>query len=544
MAEPSQDRWYLTRQAVECLYTTDHMHHSAREIARAGGIERVRSAVAAGDRTGAFALDHEHLPHLEESHFSPFVQHDPAGNVPHGLHEHPPWTATARGVRMCLRRLAMLESVYRIAPGLMRSDLLTWPVDGVPMDSELHMTDFRLLRHGGFYHATARYGEPLWVTFTYAGLHATERALRRKHAHRFWGLDAYVHAQDRYFRIANRVFYEDPEQEVEPSAQVVVGADAWAADLSRRVLAGSAPTLVGTADGRWSDPVEVQPSRDRISDPVGHSAIGQPQATRRWEATNRGLAAVNGPTAYRTLATIAQYPAMRAAWLRELVGGSSRTFNDALERFVKYKLVAEFDNRFYLAELGMRRAASLSRILPSAIRSRHAAYLEVDYREHELRHNDGINRVVLQFAREGAEAFAGWRAEINLPDITQVKPDLVVLVADGPFGAGAYCVEYERSASAPAEVHRKLGPYRKSAWQGRPLPVLVVCETERAVHNFTNTVFGLPLCATDLASVLAGPLTGDATVWTHASATVPLHLQPRSATSMPRSPFATGSTPP
>ena len=138
-----------------------------------------------------------------------------------------------------------------------------------------------------------------------------------------------------------------------------------------------------------------------------------------------------------------------------------------MERFVKYKLVAEFDNRFYLAELGMRRAASLSRILPSAIRSRHAAYLEADYRQHELRHNDGINRLVLQFAREGAEA-----------------------------------------------------------------------------HNFTNTVFGLPLCATDLVSVLAGPLTGDATVWTHESATVPLHLQPRGVTSITRSPFAVGSVPP
>ena len=33
MVEPSQDRWYLTRKAVECLYTTDHMHLSAREIA-------------------------------------------------------------------------------------------------------------------------------------------------------------------------------------------------------------------------------------------------------------------------------------------------------------------------------------------------------------------------------------------------------------------------------------------------------------------------------------------------------------------------------
>ncbi|WP_428117915.1 hypothetical protein [Candidatus Poriferisodalis sp.] len=132
-------------------------------------------------------------------------------------------------------------------------------------------------------------------------------------------------------------------------------------------------------------------------------------------------------------------------------------------------------------------------------------------------------RLVEQFASEQAQVFAGWRAEVNLPDITQVKPDLVVLVAEGPFGAGPYCLEYERSASTPTEVHRKLGPYRKSAWQGQPLPVLVVCDTGRAVQNFQTTIFGLPLLATQFETAVAGPLTGDATVWTHESEAVSLH---------------------
>ena len=206
--------------------------------------------------------------------------------------------------------------------------------------------------------------------------------------------------------------------------------------------------------------------------------------------------------------------------------GSPRGFNEALDRFVEHGLVAQFDDRLYLAELGMRRAANLSRILTSVIRSRHGAYLEPDYRRHELRHNDGVNRLVVQFAREGAEAFGGWRAEINLPNVTQIKPDLVILVNDGPFGAGAYCVEYERSATTPTEVHRKLGPYRKSAWHGPPVPLLVVSETERAARHFENTVSGLPILATDIATAVRGPLTGDATVWTRASATVPLHCRP------------------
>ena len=133
-----------------------------------------------------------------------------------------------------LRRLAMLETVYRLTPDLLTSGRLRWPSEEPPSGRDLRMTDFRLLRHGGFYHAVARYGEDVWAPFIYAGLHATERVLRRKEEHRLWGVDAYVHGEDRYLRIANRVFYENPDQEVDPSAQVVVAVDAWAAELASR----------------------------------------------------------------------------------------------------------------------------------------------------------------------------------------------------------------------------------------------------------------------------------------------------------------------
>ena len=46
----------------------------------------------------------------------------------------------------------------------------------------------------------------------------------------------------------------------------------------------------------------------------------------------------------------------------------------------------------------MRRAANMSRVLPSVIRSRHGAYLDRRYREHEQHHNDGVNRLVVRFA--------------------------------------------------------------------------------------------------------------------------------------------------
>ena len=269
------------------------------------------------------------------------------------------------------------------------------------------MTDFRLLRRGGFYHAVARYGPDLWTPFTYAGLHATERALRRKEQHRFWGVDCYSHEEDRYLRIGNRLFYEDPDQAVEPSAQIVVAHDAWARELARNTLSSATPTLFCTPDGQCSEAVDLRPSRDLVSDPAGHPTVGRPEQVGLWLRDNPDMEAIDGRTAHRLFMTICQFPAMRASWLREVVGGSSGEVSRHLGRFVQTGLVAVFDERHYLSELGMRRPANMSRILPSVIRSRHGAYLDRWYREHEERHNDGVNRLVVRFAREGAEVVAG-----------------------------------------------------------------------------------------------------------------------------------------
>ena len=251
MTERRQERWFLTRQAADLLYANDHQHAAPREAARAA-LPFGYSAPPPADFDRRFAQDHEHEPHFEHLASSPFVarpSHDDGGAGTY--HEHPPWTATSRGIEMSLRRLAMLETVYRLAPELLTSGHLRWPAGEPSSGHDLRMTDFRLLRYGGFHHAVARYGPEVWTPFIYAGLHATERALRRKEQHQLWGVDAYVHDEDRYLRIANRVFYEDPEQEVRPSARVVVAADSWAAELARQTLTGSTPTLIWSADGGY-----------------------------------------------------------------------------------------------------------------------------------------------------------------------------------------------------------------------------------------------------------------------------------------------------
>ncbi len=121
-----------------------------------------------------------------------------------------------------------------------------------------------------------------------------------------------------------------------------------------------------TPDGQCTPAVELRPSRDLVSDPSGHPSVGRPESAGLWLRENPDMEAIDGKTAHRLFMTICQFPAMRASWLREVVGGSSGEVRRHLGRFVETGLVAVFDGRHYLSELSIHGTASplLSRFLP------------------------------------------------------------------------------------------------------------------------------------------------------------------------------------
>ena len=132
MTERRQHHWFLTRRAVDLLYVTDHQHPAPREEARAAGLAAFHpEGELPEDYRERFALDHDHPAHLEGQGDSPFATGEPTdqtgGSGPD--HDHPPWTATSRGIEMSLRRLAMLEPVYRLAPDLLKSGRVNRPPD-------------------------------------------------------------------------------------------------------------------------------------------------------------------------------------------------------------------------------------------------------------------------------------------------------------------------------------------------------------------------------------------------------------------------------
>ena len=120
---------------------------------------------------------------------------------------------------------------------------------------------------------------------------------------------------------------------------------------------------------------------------------------------------------------------------------------------------------------------------------------------------------------------AGWRGEVNVPGLTQVRPDLLALVSGGTLGAGTHCIEFERTAVRPERVAEKLGPYRRMAAAGRPLPLLMVCETARGRQNFQAAAGTLPMLTTTLELGLAGPVTGPVTVWSRDGIPAALHCR-------------------
>ena len=79
------------------------------------------------------------------------------------------------------------------------------------------------------------------------------------------------------------------------------------------------------------------------------------------------------------------------------------------------------------------------------------------------------------------------------------------------------------------QVAEKLGPYRRMASTGRPLPLLMVCETELGEENFRAAAGALPMLTATLERALAGPVTGAVTVWSRNGVPAALHCRTRPA---------------
>ena len=193
-------------------------------------------------------------------------------------------------------------------------------------------------------------------------------------------------------------------------------------------------------------------------------------------------------------------------------------------------IFADLDDRLWMDGLGRRLGAWRDRVSPNLAHGR-LAFLtsedpkHVEQRRRLLKHEDGVNELALAFKAAGIPCFVGWRETVTLsvptelqemfgwPRNVQIAPDLIVLAGGGTFGNAWHFVEFERTASSRKAVIRKLRGYYVAAWNKLPIPLLMVCETQRAAETFVEYSAGIAMLITTLKDAVIGPLAGDSTVW-------------------------------
>ena len=489
-------RWFLTARGVAAVFATDHRHPTPEDRKRYGlsifedyTHDTVRSS---------FELWHQHGLDEDESD-----------------HHHVPWWVTPDGLQRLLRRLPVLEQIYARAPGLLRAGQREIEVPFYLAGADIQIIGFSWVRHDPVIEAVAIYSHDFWVPFTWAGIQGTATGFERKWTRMFGRLDQYLEP-----RIGSGYeFMNDdrPSYIPEPSGIAIAGADWWGRFQLGKLAAGlGGPLFSWSPDGQEHASGVFRESRDMIADPFRQHQPGTPESILAWVREDPGLQALNGVLPTRLFMLIEQRPAMRLRDLaRECHGASAAKIRAALQGLLDADLICDIDGYYYLADPGMVWTSRRDRWSVQAVRGRFRRFLGDSrwWHNRERLHNIGINEIGARSNAAGLPFATGWRFVVNVPGVTQLAPDGVILVSTGPFGPGPYLMEFERSAVEPQSALKKCLPHRKAQEKGVGMPVIFVVENAEVEALYQQIGADLRLLTTTLADVRKGPVVGRETCW-------------------------------
>ena len=263
----------------------------------------------------------------------------------------------------------------------------------------------------------------------------------------------------------------------------------------------------------------VVPNEDRVVDRYEEIHVGEPERVALPARQGRrddppAPAALSGVLANRLMGLSEEFDALEEEDYVDLADEFRGPVRQTLADLVSGGMLSKVEEVYYLADPAMVYAAGRDRTSVSTVRRRGSSFLNPDMQRHRhyLDHNAGMIRIVRALKGHGIPVYGGWRGVTHIQDVTQVQPD-GVMYSDGPYGRGAYRVEYEREATTPQDVLDKLAPYRRAAGAVVPLRAVWVCETERGAGRFLGLSRGLQAMVTTLHELEAGPLAGPKTVW-------------------------------
>ena len=425
----------------------------------------------------------------------------------------PSWYTCEVGVRDLAGRLPMVEQVYEVLPKLLGPGRFL-AIPGLREGYVPRLTGFTWLRQGSW-HAIVEFEGNLWFVITWVGLWSTVKTLRDKWRDRLRG--GMYQSQWDFFSGAY------VERDAMPSAWVIVAQDLWAAQLGIEEVAPDAhddEKLVFVNGEDISVSFGVAPSRDSVTETTHVRNTGEPGRAVDRLSRNPKFAAINGKGRHGIFNVVSEYHGATAAQVRRYLNDATdERVGDVLREQVEAGLVARFGRNHYLAKGGWDRAGAIDRRSSDTIGNMLKAFVkpEDSTRTRYRKHDSLVLEIAIRLKRHGYACANGWRANLDVQGMRTVKPDLMVLVGDGPFRHGWYFLEMERSAATPQAVEHKLRTYLNFKQKGLDLPFIVVTETRRAALFFQEygRLLGLDIMTALYSEVMSEPLAGPATAFRH-----------------------------
>ena len=443
-------------------------------------------------------------------------------------HEHVPWQMTRDGAALLLQRLEQLEVYYAVLPGLFLEEGAGNEWRG---DTELGTpSDFTLLRRGRFVEAILSFRGSHTFHVCWMGKSQECHDIPEKWLGRTENLETRT-MRENVARITNRQRGLPPPDpagfpEPVPSGYVVFTPDRWIQERAITALVhgegnggdsflflnvNGTGIVDHTAFGR------VESSLDHIADRFEHSVVGRPQLEAR--GVNRdnqpALAVVlNGVPTNRIIDLVLEFPGIRARHLNRLLPYTFEPMAQILGRLGDREILQERRGMHYLGPEGMIYVARRDRTSLRELQARVASEIHADHDRvgARWRHTDGVNDIVVALKAAGVTVHAGRLLVINIPDGTQLDPDILMEVEIAGERT-LVCIEFERSAIGEGDIREKLEPWNIAMDHDLPRFVAFVCETSPAEEIFSGLTGNLLLLTTTLEEVKRGPVTGEGTIW-------------------------------
>ena len=430
-----------------------------------------------------------------------------------------PWASTEAGLKRLLDSPPMFELVY----SALRELISIWgrsadDASDEDVHPEVWVTRFDWLPKGAI-RAAVELSNGMELAFLWAGKRSSREDLSKR-----------LLRQLKYLEQVPPGGWWDCDEEPEdwtwqPSIWVVVGEDHWACaqgEAAVRDITGDHRRISSfSAEGFFYRLGFAYVASGALSEARTEPRLGKPHRITTRLAQSE-FQALNGKLQYRVFGLVESFQPIRASVIRRMTreGGAATR---ALSALVDANLLRRLDGYYYLDEKGheyvlRRDGQPLKQIKDERTgQLRFPGFLPKDSKRRKdlLKHDFGVAKIASRFMEQSASVVAGPRAVRNIPGVTQLAPDLLVLARTPRRKSVLAYLEYERSAHNVATFQHKLAPYMTFA---EALPhvafcVLVVVDDPAREPVIWRVGGALDIYTTSLEEVLKGNVVGAQTVW-------------------------------